>query len=191
MESAVALKGKDFVIIATDSAVKNSYLVLKREEDKFININDKVLFTYLGDQGDAFRTANFVSEKLIYEEVDNNLLITPSLTANLIQNITHSGLRTNPRNNYFVVGGLSNYGTELYSIDIYGSMHESKFMAVGIATYFCYGILEKEYHDDISVEQGIAIINKCYNVLKDKCATDITDVDLRIISRDGVRAIKI
>lgn len=191
MESAVALKGNNFVIIATDSAVKNSYLVLKREENKFVNINNKVLFTYLGSQGDAFRTANFVSEKLLYEEINNNLNITPAITANIIQNITHSGLRSDPRNNYFVIGGLSNFGSELYSVDVYGSMHESKFMAVGIATYFCYGILEKDYHDDISVEEGIKIISKCYSVLKEKCAADISDVDLRIISQDGIRSIKI
>lgn len=69
MESSIALKGKDFVIIGTDASIKNSYLVLKRDENKFINVNDRVIFTYLGDQGDAFRTASFVKEKLIYEGI--------------------------------------------------------------------------------------------------------------------------
>nr|8ADN_J Chain J, Proteasome subunit beta type-4 [Vairimorpha necatrix]8ADN_X Chain X, Proteasome subunit beta type-4 [Vairimorpha necatrix] len=189
MESSVALKGNDFVIIGTDSSVKNSYLVLKREEDKFYNINNKVVFTYLGDQGDAFRTSSFINEKLVYEEIQNNVEITPKVTANVIQKTLYDNLRSHPKNCYFLVGGLSQDGPELYSVDLYGSLHENDFMAVGISTYFCYGVLDKEYHKNITKEDGIKIIQKCFDVLKQRCSVDISNIEIKIVSKEGVETI--
>jgi len=189
MESSIALKGKDFVIIGTDASIKNSYLVLKRDENKFINVNDRVIFTYLGDQGDAFRTASFVKEKLIYEGIQNNVEITPKVTANIIQKSIYRSLRSRPIENYFLIGGLTDNGPELYSVDVYGSMYENNFMAVGIATYFCYGVLDKEYTEDINKDKAIEVLYKCFDVLKERCSVDISNIDIRIISKEGVEVI--
>ncbi|XP_015189402.1 PREDICTED: probable proteasome subunit beta type-4 [Polistes dominula] len=191
MESSVAIRSKEFVVIGTESSVCNSYLVLKRNHDKFSTIDNKVIMTYICNQGDGFRTAQYITEKIKFEQLQNELPLTPEVVSNVIQDKVHYSLRRNPLNHTFVVGGKDDEAYQLYTIDPYGAMYECKFTVVGIAGYFCYGILDNEYKDDISLEEAIEAVKKCYEVLKENCVINLENVDLRILDSSGIRDISI
>ncbi|EQB60332.1 proteasome component [Vairimorpha apis BRL 01] len=186
MEAAIGIKCNNFTLIATDTSIKNSYLILTRTENKFKTCG-KSLICYLGDQGDSFRTINYVTERLKYEEISYDLEVDANVVSNVIQNYVHKLLRTNPRNNYFIISDESS----LYSVDMYGTLHESSYVAVGIATYFCYGVLDKEYRSDMSVDEAVNLVKKCFKVLKDRCSLDygneeFMDIDIRVVCENGV-----
>jgi 20S proteasome subunit beta 4 len=189
MEALVGLKGRDFVLVSAESSVMNSYLVIKRKDDKFSDLNESVSLVYNGDQGDAFRTAKFVVEDLKYRQLESNLKINPKVVSCSIQNKIYEKLRVNPLKCGFLVGGMSCNNPELYSIDNYGASFKENFIAMGMGIYFCYGILDNNYKEDLSQEEGIEIIKKCYKVLKERCSLNIEGVTIKVVSNSGIESI--
>lgn len=189
MEALIGVKGRDFVLLSAETSVMNSYLVIKRDDDKFSTVNDNIALSYNGDQGDAFRTAKFVVEDLKYQEIENGLRITPRVVSSSIQGRIYHYLRRNPLRCSFLVGGISRNTPELYSVDPYGGMFSEDFIALGMGTYFCYGVLDRGYKKDISIEEGLGMIKACYDVLRSRCAMNIEGVVVKVITSSGIESV--
>ncbi|KAF9765025.1 putative proteasome subunit beta type-4 [Nosema granulosis] len=190
MEALIGVKGRDFVLVSAETSVMNSYLVIKRGDDKFSSLGN-IAMTYNGDQGDAFRTAKFVVEDLKYQQIENNLNVTPKVVSTSIQNRIYNQLRRNPLRCSFLVGGVAHYTPELLAVDAYGGMFSEKFIALGMGTYFCYGVLDNIYREDMSIEEALEMIKSCYGVLKNRCAMNIESVVVKVITSTGIEEVTI
>lgn len=185
MDPLIGIKGRDFVLVSAETSIMNSYLVMKRGEDKFSTVGNTTM-VYSGDQGDAFRTADLVREELKFQELEGTFKVSPKVVSSCLQNAIYTKLRRNPLKCSFMVGGMSRNTPELYSVDPYGTTYDEKFMAMGIGTYFCYGILDNNYKEDLSVEEGLKLLKECYNVLKERCVLSFDNVTVKVITTSGI-----
>jgi len=53
-----------------------------------------------------------------------------------------------------LVGGYDKNGPSLYNIDPFGSLDKKKYVATGSGSPVAYGLLESEYRDGLTVEEG-------------------------------------
>lgn len=56
--------------------------------------------------------------------------------------------------------------------------------------YYCLSILDKHHHPDITLGQGIKILNMCTDELKRRLPIDFKGMTVKAVTKDGVRDIE-
>ena len=85
-----------------------------------------------------------------------------------------------------LVGGYDN-NPELYKIDLFGSIHKETFVSTGSGSFVAYGILENEFKEGITVEEGARIAAKAINAAILRNAGTGDGIDVAIIDKNGYR----
>lgn len=52
--------------------------------------------------------------------------------------------------------------------------------------YYCLSILDKHHHPDITLAQGIKILNKCTDELKRRMPIDFKGMTVKAVTKDGI-----
>ncbi|KAJ1850577.1 Proteasome subunit beta type-4, partial [Coemansia sp. RSA 486] len=61
------------------------------------------------------------------------------------------------------------------------------FAAHGYCAYFVYSVMDREYNEDITLEQGFDIVRKCLAALKVRFIVDFPNFSIKVISTSGTR----
>lgn len=56
--------------------------------------------------------------------------------------------------------------------------------------YYCLSILDKHHHPDITLAQGIKILNMCADELKRRMPIDFKGMKVTAVTKDGMRDIE-
>ncbi|KAK3090102.1 hypothetical protein FSP39_009206 [Pinctada imbricata] len=64
MECLIGIKGKDFVLVASDTASARSIVSMKQDTDKMFKMNDNLLMLVSGESGDTVQFAEFISKNI-------------------------------------------------------------------------------------------------------------------------------
>ena len=64
MDSIFGICGKDWVIVACDTAVNRSIFTLKHDEDKIMNLNTNKILAASGEQTDRYQFCNYIQKNL-------------------------------------------------------------------------------------------------------------------------------
>lgn len=188
MESVIGIKGKDFVVIGAERMVSNSIIVLKNEHDKIESIKDRLLVTSSGDRGDMLKLLRVFKYETITKGQMFSKGLTVNVASNVFQNQIHKSLRRKPYQTNVMIAGKADDEYKLVRIDMYGTMNSDDFMVLGVPVYFCYGILDGGYSKDITVEGAIALIERCYKALKERCTIKNNVVEIKVVNDSGVQA---
>ncbi|TBU03485.1 subunit beta of proteasome [Hamiltosporidium tvaerminnensis] len=191
MDSLIGIKGNDFVLIASDTVTKSSLLLIKDDENKFYKINSHLIMAYSGEQGDSFRNCSFTAEKVKFECLQNQIHATPSVVANVLQKKLHTALRKQPLSTSCLIAGKTPESFSLYQVDTYGAISSSKYFSLGASSYFTYGILDKNYHEGITLEQALSTLQECVNVLKKRFVLDIPTFIVNIVRDSGIESLSL
>ncbi|KAH9410965.1 proteasome [Ordospora pajunii] len=186
MDTSIAIKGRNFAVIATDMKVARSVFVIKESQDKFVSIKEKVVISATGDQGDAFRAMLSISEEALFQSIQNEIEPSPSVVAHIMQNKIHENSRKAPLNVSSIIAGKGPNGYELWSIDKYGAMSPVPFCANGYAMYLAYGIFDKEYLESLDIEEALEIIQKCINLIRERLMINLESFMIKIVTDDGI-----
>ena len=107
-------------------------------------------------------------------------------TAKLIANLL-SSRRMFPYFAETIIAGFSDGKPELYVLDPIGSVLPDKFAVVGTGAQIAIGVLELDYDEGLSVDEGEALLLRA---VKSAIARDISSgdgVDLMVITEQGIR----
>jgi 20S proteasome subunit beta 4 len=188
MVSSIGIRGKNFVIIAADTTFSRSVVLMKNDQDKFRIIDNRIVVSSTGEQGDSFRTSLFVTEKALFDALENGIELSPKVLAHMYQKRVQGALRERPLATATLVGGRLADEYDLWFVDNYGAIASAPFYANGYASYFVYGIFDREYREDMSVEEGIEILQKCVNLIKERILLDLDRFILKIVTSQGIES---
>ena len=90
MDFYVGIKGKDFVMLCSDTSAVHSIISIKQDEDKIIPIDDHKVFCLSGEAGDRVNFTEFVIANVKLYALRNGM----SLTTKGVANYTRSELAT-------------------------------------------------------------------------------------------------
>ncbi|MCE4628013.1 MAG: proteasome subunit beta, partial [Desulfurococcales archaeon] len=86
-----------------------------------------------------------------------------------------------------LVGGIDVRGEpKLYVLDSLGSITEEPYAAVGSGATLALGLLEQNYREDLSVDEGIDLAAKAIRVAMERDPSTGDGIDVVAITRDGV-----
>ena len=64
MDSVFGICGKDWVIVAADTAVNRSIFTLKHDDDKILPLNTNKVLAAAGEQTDRYQFCNYIKRNL-------------------------------------------------------------------------------------------------------------------------------
>jgi len=96
MDTAFAIKGKDFVLLVQDATVARSIFKLKETEDKTITMDGNKLMSLSGTFADAKNFSNHVQTNIHLYKYQHGYELSTKETANWMRMCMHKALRKNP-----------------------------------------------------------------------------------------------
>jgi proteasome beta subunit len=186
---------KDGVIMAADRQTTAGNMVVKKNKQKSVKINDYLVFSAAGVVSDIQRTAKLLSAELKLKELKSRSRPTIKQAANLLATITYSQIRQPsmvPSMVGTLIAGFNEDGsTELYTIEPAGSVikvddYDANF---GSGMQFVIGLLERQYKKDLSIQEGIELAKEA---LKSSTQRDIGSgygIDIFTITKEGIKKV--
>ena len=202
MEFLLGIRGRDFVLLASDLLSIRSIMVLSSEKSKFTSLAPTLLFSCVGEAGEADR----IKEKLTAESNLAALRMggrhwSPSEAAHISRTIISKSLRTrSPYGVNLLVAGVNqttnngkdnNSSGELFWIDHLGSLQPLPFAVHGYGAYFSMGLLDAQYSPDLSPSDAIELVANIVHELQTRFVIQMPKLELRLVNASGTNLVSI
>ena len=193
MDSAFGICGTDWVIVCTDTAVNRSIFTLKHDEDKITQLNKYKVLACSGEQPERYQFANFMTRNLQLMEYRTGHEPGVESTAQYMRSEMAAALRRAPFQVNVLMGGydLVEEKAKLYWMDYLGCLQQTSKGAHGYAGYFVNSVLDNNFRQDMTVEEGVEACRKCITELKTRFIINQPNFVAKIVTKDGVQVLNL
>jgi len=194
--SILGIVCKDGVIMAADRRSTAGNLILSKNAQKAVQINNYLVTSGTGVASDIDMLQKIVSAELRLKELRSKQRPTVKEAAHLIATLAYRSIRQ-PTMITFIAGtlvaGFNEDGTtELYSVEPAGSVmkvedYDANF---GSGMPFILGLLERQYKKDLSIKEGV---NLAIEAIKSSTQRDVgsgNGIDVFTITKDGIKQVE-
>lgn len=180
----VAIKCKDGVVLGNDRRATWGYTVTNKSTRKVFKITDYIGIAAYGLIGDFQILVKIMrAQANLYELEAGNRISTRSM-GKLVSNYLYSR-KMYPLYTNLVIAGVDKDGPKLYTLDAIGSLMPDDYGTAGTGMLLSIGILEAEYKQDMTVEDGAKLVEKAILNSTKRDAMTGNGIDLLIITEDG------
>jgi len=148
--TTLAFKFQGGVVVAVDSRATGGSYIASQTVKKVIEINPYLLGTMAGGAADCSYWERELGRRCRLYELRNKERISVAAASKMLNNMVYSykgmGLSMGT-----MVTGWDKKGPGLFYVDSDGSRLEGHLFSVGSGSTFAYGVLDTEYHFDLSV----------------------------------------
>ena len=170
--TTVGVVCSDGIVLASERRATMGHFIASRDAKKVYKIGDTVGLTIAGSVGDAQQIVRFMTvESKLYEMRRKEPVTIKGLTT-MLSNVLNSN-RYYPYSVQLLVGGVDKNGPALYSLDAMGGMiEETKAVSTGSGSPIAYGVLEDNYVNGMTVDEGAELaIRALHNAMKRDAAS--------------------
>lgn len=186
--TTVGIVCKDGVVLAADRKVTAGHIVAHKIGRKILPIDVHALITIAGLVADAQALVDVLKANASLYKIRNKRPMPINAIASLASNILF-GSRFLPYIVEINVGGYDLHGPSLYSIDFFGSVtNERNYVARGSGSPVALGVLEKEYREGITINEGVRIAALAVqSASRWDLYTGGSGIDIAVIDANGYR----
>lgn len=186
---------KDGVVMAADRQVTAGNLVMSKNTQKVVQINDYIVCSWTGGAADAQKLGKITAAELKLKELRARSRPTVKQSANLVAAITYSSIRQPsmiPNIVGTLVAGFNEDGTvELYTIEPAGGVYpvEEYDANFGSGMPYVLGLLERQYKKGLTVKEGAELAKEA---LKSSTQRDVGSgygIDIFAITKSGIKKV--
>jgi len=177
---------KDGVILASERRLSYGSFVMSKSAKKVFKITDNIGAACAGLVGDMqvlMREASVYATLYSYQRERNPSVKT---AAKVIGNLLFQR-RFVPYITQTIIGGVDEDGPSIYILDLMGSVIKDKHASVGTGAEIATGVLENEYKDGISIEEGKEIVNRAMKAALARDSASGDGVDVLVITKEGIK----
>ncbi len=185
--ATVGITFSNGVVIGAEKRVLWGYTVVSKTGKKVFPITDNIIVGSAGVSGDYQMLSSFLTAESSLFELENRRPITVNAAAQLLSNILFSR-KYMPFLTQTLIGGVDEKGSHLFSLDLAGSLMEEKFAAVGTATSLVLGVLEANYHENLSKSEAMELAVKAIRSATRRDAMSGDGIDLLVVTSDGLES---
>ena len=117
-------------------------------------------------------------------ELDAHDKINTKSVAKMLSNMLYSR-KMAPLYTNLIIAGVDKEGPQVYTLDGLGSLIPEEFGATGTGMLLSMGILEADYKPDMSIEDGVKLVEKAIRNSIKRDAMSGNGIDLLIITKEG------
>jgi len=189
---------KDGIVIAADKRATFggdggvSYIAGK-DQEKIHEVTPNLIVTSAGTASDTRKIIKLVRAELKLKELKSRSKPPIKQAANLFSNIAYQSIRTPsmiPSITHFLLGGYDDGGFYLYDIFPDGFLEEKKDYSVsGSGMIHVNPILDSDYKEKISIEEGIKLAKKCVNASSGRDPGTGAGIDIYVVKKNKIEQV--
>lgn len=186
---------KDGVVMAADRQVTAGTVVMGKNKEKVVKINDYLVFSACGLAAASDRIRKILPAELKLKELRSKTRPSVKQAANLLASIIYSTIRQPsmvPDEIGALIGGFNEDGTaELYTIDPAGSIKQIEDYDANFGSGMPYvlGLLERLYKKNLSIEEGVKLAIECVKSSTQRDVGSGFGIDVFTITKDGIKKV--
>lgn len=184
--TTVGIVCKDGVILAAERRVTYGYFVMSKSGKKVFKIADKIGAACAGIVADMQILTREVSAYLNLYSYEREQSVMVHTAAKLMGSMLFER-RYFPYLAQTIVGGIDEGGARLFVLDPLGSVIEDKFTAVGSGSEIAMGLLETEFKEGMSIEEGKGLARKAVKAASARDIGSGEGLDMLVITNSGIR----
>ncbi len=184
--TTVGLITKDGVVLASEKRVTYGYSLLSKSGKKVFKITDRIGIACAGLIADMQAISRILAAEVRLYELENERIMPIRSVAKLLSVILYNN-RHMPYIAETLVGGVDNEGPHLFVLDPWGSVIEDRYAALGSGAKVAIGIIESEYKDSLSTEEGENLAIKAIKTAVGRDAISGDGIDILVITNSGTR----
>ncbi|KAJ1500199.1 Proteasome subunit beta type-4 [Coelomomyces lativittatus] len=190
METLIGLVGKDFVLLASDTQSIRSIVVMKSNEDRSRELNATTLLMYAGEPGDSVNFVDFIQKNIqLHEFTYGQALSTQACAAYTRRQLAERLRSRGAVSTNLLMGGYSSrtHTPSLFWLDYLASCVQLPYACQGYGSYFCYSILDRLYHDQLSYDQAFQVLTQCIQELHTRFMVHLPYWNVHLLNKDGTK----
>jgi 20S proteasome subunit beta 4 len=186
------------VILAADQSNARSILVYQENLDKIAHLTSHSAMGVAGPNCDLVNFTQYIAKNIrLYELSNDGTKLSVHAQANFARGELAYALRRGPYQVNILLGGYDaneqdkeKEGASLYHLDYMGTLHKVPYGAQGYASYFTLSIMDREYKENLTEAEAIAIVEHCIAEIQIRFMLKQPNYIIKAVDKDGVRVIK-
>lgn len=184
--TTVGIVCSDGVVLASEKRVSYGNFVLSRSGKKVFKVADHIGAACAGLVSDMQILMREIGVYAALFKIETGRPISVKAAAKVMSNLLFSS-RLIPYITETIIGGIDDEGPSLYVLDLLGSTILDRYAAVGSGAEIAIGVLEGEYRDGITVEEGRELAIKAIKSAISRDAMSGDGIDILMITRNGIK----
>ena len=186
---------KDGIVMAADRQTTAGNVVMHKNKEKIIKINDYLVFSGCGLAAASDRIKKLLPAELKLKELRSKSRPTVRQAANLLAEVIYHNIRQPsmiPDEIGALIAGFNEDGTtELYTIDPAGSIKkiEDYDANFGSGMPYVLGLLERQYKKGLSVKEGVELAKEAVKSSTQRDMGSGYGIDVFTITKDGIKKV--
>ncbi|RZN62960.1 archaeal proteasome endopeptidase complex subunit beta [Methanonatronarchaeum sp. AMET6-2] len=181
--TTVGLVCRDGVVLGSERRASIGNLIASKRAKKVFEIEDTIGLTMAGSVGDAQKLVRAISAETKLYKLKREKPISVKATSTLMSNILGGGIL--PYYVQLVIGGVDKEGPSIYVLDPGGGCLEEKLASTGSGSPIAYGVLEDQYNEDLTVDEGADIAGRAIKAAMERDSASGNGIDITKITEDG------
>jgi proteasome beta subunit len=183
---------KDGVVMASDRRATAGNIIMNKNTEKAVQINDYLVISGTGNASDIEMQKKVIAAELRLKELKSKKQPTIREAANLIGMMTYHNIR-NPSMIPSIVGtlvaGMNDDGScELYTIEPAGTAFkvEDYDANFGSGMPYVLGLLERQYNSNMNVDKGVELAVEALKSSTQRDTGSGNGIDVFSITKKGI-----
>ncbi|KTW28970.1 hypothetical protein T552_01601 [Pneumocystis carinii B80] len=192
MDCILALKGKEYVLTASNKAFVRGITVLTDSDDKSMCLNLHNLLLYSGREGDVLNFSEYIQANVQLYEMKNDIELNTKAVASFIWKELADSLRS--RKPYGVNLLLAGYdivsgSAQLHFLDYLATFSTVPYACHGYGSYYVLSLLDRYYQQDITLDDGLKLLKMCLDEMKMRLPIDLKGFTIKLVDKNGISII--
>ncbi len=179
---------KDGVIIAAERRATMGTLIAHKATKKLYKIDEHLALATAGLVGDLQVLSRYLSAEVNLYRLKRDRNIPIKSAATLMSNILNQR-KFAPYYVQLVLGGWDAEGGHVYSLDAAGGAIPDKYTAAGSGSPYVLGVLEDQYKDELTVDEGIDIAARAITAAIGRDSASGNGIDIAVINEKAFKMI--
>lgn len=180
---------KDGVVIATEKRATMGTLIAHKTTKKLYKIDEHLALATAGLVGDVQILARYLNAEANLYRLKRDVKMPVKSAATLMSNILNQR-KFYPYYVQLILSGYDDTGGHVYSLDAAGGAIPDKYTAAGSGSPYVFGVLEDNFRDDLTMDEGIDIAVRAIAAAIERDSASGGMMDVAVITKDGFKEIR-
>lgn len=193
--SIVGIVCKDGVVMGGDRRSTAGGIVMTKNSQKVVKINDYIVVSGTGVASDIDLYQRVFAAELRLQELRTKSRPSVESAANLFGSMAYRNIRS-PSMIPSIVGqliaGVNKDGTtELYTVEPAGGVYKVQDFDANFSSGMPYilGLLERQYKKELTVKEGIELVKECLKSSMQRDTASGNGIDIFTVTKEGIKQV--
>ncbi|KAG6410677.1 hypothetical protein SASPL_128742 [Salvia splendens] len=185
--SVIGIKYKDGLLFAADMGGSYGSTLRYKSVERLKSVGKHSVIGASGEISDFQEIMRYLDELILYDNMwDDGNSLGPKEVHNYLTRVMYNRRnKFNPLWNSLVLGGIKNGQKYLGTVSMIGVNYEDDHVATGFGNHLARPILRDEWHENMTYEEGVKLLEKCMRVLLYRDRSAVNKLQIAKITDEG------